>query len=103
MKGKTVRCLEEMVKTRHGREKWTSVLLAAGRPADARFTSTEVVPPGDMLRLLEACAAVLELSLGQAIDQLEEYWRLWYAPLFNGISFQRSALARDDAPVRFAA
>ena len=56
-----------------------------------------------MLRLLEACAAVLELSLGQAIDQLEEYWRLWYAPLFNGISFQRPALARDDARVRFAA
>lgn len=103
MKGKTVRCLEEMVKTRHGREKWTRVLVAAGRSPGARFTSAEVVPPAEMLRLVEACAAVLELTLGQALDQLEEYWRLWYAPLFNGISLQRAAPAHDEAPVRFAA
>lgn len=105
MKGKTVRCLEQMVKVRHGREKWAQILVKAGRPPVAYFAPGQTVPPAEMLKLVEACASVLGMSLGQAIDALDEYWSLHYAPLFNGVSFERPGLsvALDPVSVRIAA
>jgi hypothetical protein len=95
VKGTIVKCLEEMVKTKHGDSAWTTVLERCGMARSTFFATTAVVPDGDVLRLLEATAAVTGTNLSQAMDAFGDFWSTTYAPSIYGAYFKKAKTAKD--------
>lgn len=56
MKGTIVKCLEELVRTKHGDERWKAVLANSGMSPTTHFVTMAVVPDGDVLKLLGSTA-----------------------------------------------
>jgi hypothetical protein len=95
VKGTIVKCLEELVKTKYGVEKWRAVLLKSGLPANTLFVTSAVVPDGDVVKLLDATAAVLGITLDQAMHAFGDFWSTTYAPSIYGAYFKKAKSAKD--------
>jgi hypothetical protein len=95
MKGTIVKCLEDLVKAKAGADKWRQALTKAGRPPTTQFMTTEIVPDGDVVKLIDAVASVLGITLAQAMDAFGEYWSTKYAPDIYGIYFSKAKNARE--------
>jgi hypothetical protein len=96
MKGTIVKCLEDMVKAgADGAESWKTILSKAGMSPKAMFTSTGVVPDGDVLKLITSAAEVLKMHLGMAMDAFGDYWSTTYAPKTYSAYFARAKSARE--------
>jgi heme-NO-binding protein len=63
MKGTIVRCLEELIRTKHGDDQWKAILVESGMAPTTLFFTTAVVPDDDVVRLLAATATVLGITL----------------------------------------
>ena len=95
MKGTIIKCLEEMVSTKYGQERWKDVLAKCGMSPSTIFTTMAVVPDEDLLRLLEATAAVTGMTLDQARNAFGEFWSTTYAPSIYGAYFKKAKNARE--------
>lgn len=95
MKGTIVKCLEGMVQSRFGDEKWKQILVKAGKPAVQRFTALEVVPDGEVMKLIDASCSVLGIAAAQAFDAFGEFWSTKYAPEIYGVYFEKAKNARE--------
>jgi hypothetical protein len=95
MKGTIVKCLEELVKTKFGEDKWKAILAKAGMDSHAVFMVTAVVPDGDVLKLVGATAEVLGIPPQAAMDAFGEYWSLTYAPKMYSVYFDKAKSARE--------
>jgi hypothetical protein len=95
MKGTIVKCLEELVKEKFGAAKWKEILLAGGQVGTRSYTTTEVVPDAEVLKLLEVSASVLKITGAQAIEAFGEHWSTKYAPSIYGVYFEKAKSARE--------
>jgi hypothetical protein len=95
VKGTIVKCLEELVRTKHGDDRWKAILQKAGMSPTTMFVTTAVVPDGDVTKLLAATAAVLCITLEQAMDAFGDFWSTTYAPSIYGTYFKKAKGAKD--------
>ena len=95
MKGTIVKCLEELVKTKFGEDKWKAILAKAGMDSHAMFMVTAVVPDADVLKLVGATAEVLGIPVQAAMDAFGEHWSMTYAPKLYSVYFEKAKSARE--------
>jgi hypothetical protein len=95
MKGTIVKCLEELVKTKFGEDKWKAILTKAGMDPKAVFMVTAVVPDADVLKLVGATSEVLGISAQAAMDAFGEHWATVYAPKMYSVYFEKAKSARE--------
>ncbi|MFO0604399.1 MAG: heme NO-binding domain-containing protein [Polyangiales bacterium] len=95
MKGTIAKCLEEMVRTTHGDDKWRAVLETAGMKTSRVFMTTEDVPDGEVLGLIGATSKVLGVSNEQTMEAFGDHWSTKYAPSIYGVYFDKATNARD--------
>lgn len=93
MKGVIINCLEKLVKSKFGTEKWEAVLEGASIERNATFLVQTDVPEETALSILDSLCKTLNLSSTQAADAFGDYWVNDYAPKIYR-AFYREA---DDA------
>lgn len=94
MKGTIVKCLEGLAKLKGGDAAWKAILNKAGVPDHTIFTTTTVVPDGDVLKMVGAAAEVLKVSVQQAMDAFGDHWSTTYAPKIYSVYFERAKSAK---------
>ena len=109
MKGTITTCLAELVETKFGTDRWTTILDAAEIDAKMRpqlKMATTDIPDHVAVALLDATASVLGISAEQAADAFGEYWCCTYAPsMYRAVvarfkDFRESILTLDALHVR---
>jgi hypothetical protein len=95
MKGTIVKCLEELVRTKHGDERWRAILAQCGMAPTTLFFTMSVVPDADVVKLLGATATVLDVTLEEAMDAFGDFWSTTYAPSIYGAYFKKAKGAKD--------
>ena len=105
MKGIIVKCLEELVIERFGRDRWEEILERAGWNASAIVWSLGDFDDSQVLDLVGALCESLQLSLPQAADAFGDHWVNVYSqkmyPLFytSHSTAKGFLLAMDDVHV----
>ncbi|HEX4353319.1 MAG TPA: heme NO-binding domain-containing protein [Polyangiales bacterium] len=95
MKGTIVKCLEELVKTKHGDDRWQAILIKTGLPPFTFFSAAEIVPDEQVVQMLEATASVLAISLDEAMDAFGDHWSTTYAPGIYAAYFKKAKSAKE--------
>ncbi len=95
MKGTIVQCLQELVTTHFGKNKWEKVLENAGVKTSAVFLSFQDIDDSLVMRLVTAVCKVNNISLPQAADAFGEYWVTVYCQRMYPHYFKRRKTARD--------
>jgi hypothetical protein len=95
MKGTIVRCLEELIRTKHGDDQWKAILVQSGMAPTTLFFTTAIVPDDDVVTLLGATATVLGITLEDAMEAFGDFWSTTYAPSIYGAYFKKAKGAKD--------
>jgi hypothetical protein len=95
MKGTIVKCLEELVITQFGRDKWEKSLSDIGLDASTVFWPRADIDDGQVLKLVGALCGNLDISLPQAADAFGDYWVNVYSQKMYPLYYERNATARD--------
>ncbi|MBI5478743.1 MAG: heme NO-binding domain-containing protein [Deltaproteobacteria bacterium] len=95
MKGTIIRCLDELVTSRFGGDKWKEILRETGLPPFKLYIPLQDVDDDEALRLIQSTCKVLGLSLQQAADAFGEYWMTVYAPKVYKSFLEKAKSARD--------
>jgi hypothetical protein len=95
MKGVIITCLQEMVCSRFGTDKWDKSLAEAGFPASSVLQAVADVQDASALRLLAAVCRTLGLELPQLADAFGDYWVNVYSPKLYKAFYERNPTARD--------
>lgn len=95
MKGTIVKCLEEMIITQHGQEKWHQILEASGLNASTIIWPMADIPDTQVLDIIQSVCKALHITLLQAADAFGEYWVNTYAQKMYPLFFKQNANARD--------
>ncbi len=95
MKGTIVQCLEELVITRFGKNKWEKVLKDAGLKTATTFLPFQDIDDSLVIRLVTAVCESLNISLPQAADAFGEYWVMVYSQRMYPHYYKRHKTARD--------
>lgn len=95
MKGVIVRCLQELVSNKFGKDKWTKALETGGQDPKKVFLVTEDIEDAKVLGLVDSVCKVLNISLPQAADAFGEYWVCEYAPKLYNAYYQGAKSAKD--------
>lgn len=95
MKGTVVKCLEELVVTQFGKDKWEQSLKDAGLDE-----STLIWPMSDyddalVIKVVEAVCKNLGITFSQAADAFGDYWVNVYTQKMYSAYYQKNATARD--------
>jgi len=95
MKGVIPNCLEELVKSKFGKEKWEDSLEAAGLPRNSSFLAMQDIPDADVLKVVASSCKVLNITLQQAADAFGDYWVNDYAPKIYKAYYRLSNSAKE--------
>ena len=95
MKGTIVRCLEEMVVTQFGEDKWQKSLEDAGIKSSRIFLPFEDVEDSVVMKLVTAVCKNLNISLSQAADAFGDYWVNVYSQKLYPQYYAKHKTARD--------
>ena len=95
MKGTIVKCLEELVITQFGKDKWAQSLEDIGLTSSVVFWPMSDVDDSQVMALVEAVCKNLELSLIQAAEAFGDHWVNVYAKKMYPLYYKRNATARD--------
>ncbi len=95
MKGTIIKCLEELVITQFGQDKWKKSLEDAGLDTFTVFWPMSDFDDAVVLELVGAVCDNLNISLAQAADAFGDYWINVYAQKMYSLYFTTSATARD--------
>ena len=74
MKGSILSCLEELVVTRFGRDKWEQSLEDAGLKKSTVFLPITDYDDSKTMQVVEAVCKNLQISLEQAADAFGDHW-----------------------------
>jgi hypothetical protein len=74
MKASVVKCIEDLVTEKFGRDKWDAILSASGLPGDSMFLPIADVPDEKAMEIVQNTAAVLGITVNQALDAFADYW-----------------------------
>ena len=95
MKGTIVKCLEELVIARFGKDRWEKSLEDAGLSRSTFFWPMGDVDDAQVTRVIEAVCDNLNISLAQAADAFGDYWVNVYAQKMYRVFFMRNKTASD--------
>jgi hypothetical protein len=95
MKGTIVKCLEELITTQFGKEKWEAILEGAGMSASTVIWPLSDIPDTQVLKLVEAACDNLDISPAEAADAFGDYWVNVYSQKMYPLYYARSQTARD--------
>lgn len=95
MKGTIVRCLEELVVTQFGQDKWEQCLQDVGLKASTVFLPMSDIPDEQVAELTQAVCNTLGITLSQAADAFGDYWVNVYCQKMYPMYFERKATSRD--------
>lgn len=100
MKGTIVKCLEELVCEKFGREAWAESLAFAGLESRI-FNTFEDVPDAEVMTLLRGVGAGQGLPMDGVMEAFGEYWSTVYAPriyeaYYSGAKNARALLLQLD-------
>jgi len=95
MKGTIPKCLEEMVRARHGEAAWNRVKEAAGLATWHSFLTTEDIDDDTVKALFITTAETLRKSVEEVKEDFGMHWSTVYAPDIYGVFFRRASSARE--------
>ena len=74
MKGTIIKCLEELVSSQYGKEKWQQSLDEAGLNKTTMFLPFADIDDAMVMNIMMAVCKNLNLSLPQAAEAFGDYW-----------------------------
>jgi hypothetical protein len=95
MKGTIAKCLEELVVTQFGRDKWEQSLKDVGLSPSTVFWPMSDIDDAQVMGLVEAVCKNLSITLVQAADAFGAYWVNVYSQRMYPLYYERNATARD--------
>jgi hypothetical protein len=95
MKGTIVKCLEEMVVSQFGEDKWQNSLEDAGIKSPRIFLPFADVEDSVVMKLVTAVCKNLNISLSQAADAFGDYWVNVYSQTLYPQYYQKHKTAKD--------
>ncbi len=95
MKGTIVKCLEELVSTKFGRDKWKKSLEDAGLKDSTMILSISDVDDLQVMKVVEAVCKNLNISLEQAADAFGDYWINVYSQKMYRQYYEINKTAKD--------
>ena len=95
MKGVIPDCLEKLVKSKFGKDKWEDSLEAVELPRHTSFLATEDIPDEAVLKVVGSVCKVLNITLPQAADAFGDFWVNDYAPKIYNVYYQQSNSAKE--------
>lgn len=95
MKGTIVKCLEELVESQFGKDKWEKSLEDAGLRKTTMFITVSDVDDAQVMKVVGAVCDNLGISLAQAADAFGDYWVNTYSQKMYGQFFQKNKTAKD--------
>lgn len=95
MKGTIVRCLEELVVTQFGSDKWEQSLKDIGLRTSARISPLSDFPDTQVIDLIRAVCQNLGITFVQAADAFGDYWINVYSQRMYPMYYERKPTAKD--------
>jgi hypothetical protein len=95
MKGVIIKCLQDLVETKFGKDKWQQIREAAGIQMGTLILVSSDMPDEQALGLLRATEKVLGISSVAAADAFGEHWMTVYAPRIYGAVYRNTTGAKD--------
>ena len=95
MKGTIVKCLEELVVTQFGQDKWEKSLEGAGLSTTTVFWPMSDFDDALVMQVVESVCKTLGISLIQAADAFGDYWVNVYSQKMYPLYFTQHTTARD--------
>ena len=95
MKGTIVKCLEELVSTNFGRDKWEKSLEDAGLKDSTMILAISDVDDLQVMRIVEAVCKNLNISLAQAADAFGDHWVNVYSQKMYSQYYEINKTAKD--------
>ena len=95
MKGTIVKCVDERVTTRFGRESWEDALEEAGLDRATLILPVADVDDAVVMRIVKSVCKTLDLTLEQAADAFGDYWVNVYSQRMYGDFYKKHKNARD--------
>lgn len=95
MKGTIVKCLEELVSTKFGRDKWKKSLEDAGLKDSTMILAISDVDDLQVMKVVEAVCKNLNISLEQAADAFGDYWVNVYSQKMYSQYYEINKTAKD--------
>ena len=95
MKGTIVKCLEELVVTQFGKDKWEQSLKDIGLSTSTIIWPMSDITDAQVMGLVEAVCKNLDITLVQAADAFGDYWVNVYSQKMYPLYYKRNATARD--------
>jgi hypothetical protein len=101
MKGVIVKCLEELVGDKFGKDKWQDTLEKAGLKRTDTFLTVQDVDDNVVLKIIDSICKVANITFNQAADAFGDYWvnvyaPKIYAPFYSGVNSAKEFLLRMD-------
>ncbi len=95
MKAVIVQCLEELVKTKFGNEKWEQIKSKSGIDKNKVFYISEDIDDTMVINMLTNTCSILNISLQQAADAFGDYWVNTFAPKIYKNFYEGCKTARE--------
>ncbi len=95
MKGTIVKCLEELVITQFGKEKWEQSLEDAGMKKNTVFFTISDVDDADVMKVIGSVCKVLDITPLQAADAFGDYWVNNYSQAVYSNYYRTNKTAKD--------
>lgn len=101
MKGVIVMCLEKLISTKFGKEKWQKTLEKSGLKKESVFIASQDVDDDIVMKLINNVCQLLNITLSQAADAFGDYWvnvfaRKIYKAYYKNIHSAKEFLLRMD-------
>lgn len=101
MKGIIVNCLNELVRTKFGQDKWDAILQESGVDKFNIFFATDDVDDDLIFKMIDKASKVLNLPAPELFDHFGEYWSCEFAPkiyhiYYSGVSSAKALLLKMD-------
>ena len=95
MKGTIAICLQDLVKTKFGKDNWETILVKSGLPKDLLIYAHHDIEDKVIMKVINNTCEVLDITLEQAADAFGEYWMNDYAPKKYFAFFSGKKTARE--------
>ena len=94
MKGVILTCLQELVTTKHGKDRWDQALAAASFPKKSVLLAVSDVDDAAALAIVESVCSNLGLTLAQLADEFGDFWCNVYSRRLYQAFYERNRSAK---------
>jgi hypothetical protein len=94
MKGVILTCLQELVTTKYGKDKWDTALAEAGYPKKSVLLAVSEVDDATALSIVESVCRNVGITLPEAADAFGEFWSSVYSRRLYQAFYERNRSAK---------